>query len=59
MRQAKMILQSAEETVDQANDLEDVRLRYRRLTAVAASSEGTDKLSVTGSDKSTGPGDTA
>ena len=40
MRQAKMILQSADETVDQANDLEDVRLRYRRLTAVAVSSAG-------------------
>lgn len=30
-RQAEMILRSAEESVDEANDLEDIRIRYRRL----------------------------
>ena len=29
-----MILQAAEESVSDANDLEDIRARYRRLLAV-------------------------
>jgi hypothetical protein len=41
-----MILQSAEESVHEANDLEDVRLRYRRLMDVGRSTDGTDGLSV-------------
>ena len=45
-RQAAMILQSAEESVDEANDLEDVRLRYRRLVDVGWSRGGTDGRSV-------------
>ena len=38
-RQAEMILQSAEGSVREANDLEDVCLRYRRLMAVDESTE--------------------
>jgi uncharacterized membrane protein len=45
-RQAEMILQSAEESVHEANDLEDVRLRYRRLMNVGGSDDGMDGLSV-------------
>ncbi len=33
IRQAKMILQNAEESVDEANDLADIRDRYRRVLA--------------------------
>jgi uncharacterized membrane protein len=43
LRQADMILQAAEESVNDANDLEDIRARYRRLLAV--SEEETDDLS--------------
>jgi uncharacterized membrane protein len=39
-RQAEMILRSAEESVREANDLEDVRLRYRRLMEVDESTDG-------------------
>ena len=35
LRQADMILQAAEESVPDANDLEDIRARYRRLLAVS------------------------
>jgi len=45
-RQAEMILQSAEESVHEANDLEDVRLRYRRLIDVGRSVEGKDDLTI-------------
>ena len=34
LRQADMILQAAEESVSDANDLEDIRARYRRLLAM-------------------------
>ena len=34
LRQADMIVQAAEESVSDANDLEDIRARYRRLLAV-------------------------
>ena len=44
LRQAEMILQSAEESVRAANDLEDVLLRYRRLMAVDASAEAAERL---------------
>jgi uncharacterized membrane protein len=44
MRQAEMILQSAEESVRAANDLEDVQLRYRRLVAVDASAQAAEAL---------------
>jgi uncharacterized membrane protein len=39
-RKAEMILRSAEESVREANDLEDVRLRYRRLMEVDESTDG-------------------
>ena len=42
MRQAEMILRSAEESVPEANDLDDVRFRYHRLIAVSAQADGTD-----------------
>jgi len=45
-RQAEMILQSAVESVHEANDLEDVQLRYRRLMAIDAPADGADTLSV-------------
>jgi uncharacterized membrane protein len=38
-RQAEMILRIAEESVPETNDLEDVRLRYRRLITVGATAE--------------------
>jgi uncharacterized membrane protein len=43
-RQGDMILQSAEESVRAANDLEDVQLRYRHLMAVDASAEAAEGL---------------
>ena len=39
-RQAAMILQAAEESVPEENDLEDIRARYRRLAEIAASKDG-------------------
>jgi uncharacterized membrane protein len=45
-RQAEMILRIAVESVPEANDLEDVRTRYRRLIAVDETTEGPDRLSV-------------
>jgi uncharacterized membrane protein len=39
MRQGRMILQSAEESVPEANDLEDIRLRFDRLKALASAAE--------------------
>ena len=43
LRQADMILRAAEESVSDADDLEDIRARYRRLLAV--SDEETEGLS--------------
>jgi uncharacterized membrane protein len=42
-RQAEMILQGAEDSVDEAHDLEDIRARYRRMLLVNASVEGTEE----------------
>jgi uncharacterized membrane protein len=39
-RQAEMILKSAEESVPEPNDLEDIRLRFRRMIAVGADPNG-------------------
>ncbi len=39
-RQAEMILRSAEESVPEANDLEDIRLRFRRMVAIGAEPKG-------------------
>jgi len=41
-RQAEMILLSAEESVPEANDLEDIRFRYRRFLDVGGSRDGTE-----------------
>jgi uncharacterized membrane protein len=41
-RQAAMILQSAEESVPEENDREDIRVRYRRLMALEESAGGTE-----------------
>jgi hypothetical protein len=38
-----MILQGAEDSVDEAHDLEDIRARYRRMLLVNASVEGTEE----------------
>jgi uncharacterized membrane protein len=45
-RQAEMILRSAEESVHEAHDLEDVRFRYRRLMSVGGSPDDTHGLGV-------------
>jgi uncharacterized membrane protein len=42
MRQGEMILVSAEESVDEANDLEDIRGRFRRLVAMTSLDEEPD-----------------
>ena len=39
-RQAAMILQSAEESVPEENDREDIRIRYRRLMVLEESLDG-------------------
>ena len=39
-RQADMILRSAEESVPEPNDLEDIAVRYRRFLASAGLDEG-------------------
>ena len=36
LRQAEMILRGAEADLDEPNDLDDVRLRYRQLVATAS-----------------------
>jgi uncharacterized membrane protein len=41
IRQAEMILQSAEISVSEANDLEEIRIRYRRMVSVALAADGT------------------
>ncbi len=43
LRQADMVLQAAEESVSEANDLEDIRARFRRLLAL--SEEETEDVS--------------
>jgi uncharacterized membrane protein len=43
-RQAEMILQSAEESVPEANDLTDIRRRYRRLMALDDDDSEFDEL---------------
>ena len=49
LRQADMIVQAAEESVSDGNDLEDIRASYRRLLAVSAeeavAEEGAEDLS--------------
>jgi hypothetical protein len=42
MRQADMILRSAEDSVPEANDLEDIRRRFGRLSALAAAARESD-----------------
>jgi uncharacterized membrane protein len=41
IRQAEMILRSAETSVPEENDLEDIRLRYQRMVSVARGTEET------------------
>ncbi len=41
-RQAAMILQSAEDSVPEENDLQDIRMRYRRLMVLEESAGGSD-----------------
>jgi uncharacterized membrane protein len=42
LRQARMIFQSAEESVPEARDVEDIRVRFDRLTALASVDHETD-----------------
>jgi uncharacterized membrane protein len=46
MRQGKMILQGAMDSVDEANDREDIRIRFDRLTALAPVDDDTDRQRV-------------
>jgi uncharacterized membrane protein len=39
VRQAEMIMRSAEASVTEPDDLEDIRARYRRMTQSAAASD--------------------
>jgi len=41
IRQAEMILRSAELSVSEANDLEEIRIRHRRMVSVARGAEET------------------
>ena len=45
IRQAEMILKSAEDSVYEASDLEDIRTRYRRMVLVNASIDDVDEHS--------------
>jgi uncharacterized membrane protein len=42
IRQGRMILQSAEESVQESNDLDDIRVRFDRLMALVAVDDATD-----------------
>jgi uncharacterized membrane protein len=46
MRQGKMIFQSAQESVHEPNDIEDIRFRFDRLTALGAVDDDTDAQHV-------------
>jgi uncharacterized membrane protein len=48
LRQAEMVLRSAEETVPDANDLDDIRARYRRVLERSREPGGTDEDRASG-----------
>jgi uncharacterized membrane protein len=46
MRQGRMIFQSAEESVHEANDVEDIRVRFDRLRALTSPGDDTDARTI-------------